>query len=63
MRLFEGARWGSIFVQRSSHMARPLCLRGTEHWQRFFELLVEANTGAWGKECRRPRRVHFAKDA
>jgi nitroreductase len=49
MRLFEAARWAP-----SSFNAQPwralYARRGTEHWQTFFDLLVDANK-AWAKNA------------
>ena len=49
MRLFEAARWAP-----SSFNAQPwralYALRGTEHWQTFFDLLVDANK-VWAKNA------------
>ena len=49
MRLFEAARWAP-----SSFNAQPwralYARRGTEHWQTFFDLLVNANKG-WAKDA------------
>src|SRR5499433_4297082 len=49
MRLFEAARWAP-----SSFNAQPwralYALRGTEHWQTFFDLLVDANK-VWAKDA------------
>jgi nitroreductase len=49
MRLFEAARWAP-----SSFNAQPwralFARRGTEHWQTFFDLLVDANK-VWAKNA------------
>jgi nitroreductase len=49
MRLFEAARWAP-----SSFNAQPwralYARRGTEHWQTFFDLLVDANK-VWAKNA------------
>jgi len=41
-----------------SNGARFMRNRGTEHWQTFFDLLVDANK-AWAKKRGRPGRVHI----
>jgi nitroreductase len=49
MRLFEAARWAPSSF--NSQQWRALyARRGTEHWQTFFELLVEANK-VWAKNA------------
>src|SRR5215471_14365216 len=59
MRLFEAARWA-----RSSFNAQQwralYARRGTEHWQTFFDLLVDANK-TWAKKRGRSCLVRFAK--
>jgi nitroreductase len=49
MRLFEAARWApSLF---NAQQWRALyARRGTEHWQTFFNLLVEGNK-SWAKSA------------
>jgi nitroreductase len=49
MRLFEAARWAPSSF--NTQQWRALCARrGTEHWQTFFDLLVDANK-AWAKNA------------
>src|SRR6516162_8990363 len=49
MRLFEAARWApSSFNSQQWRALYALC--GTEHWQTFFDLLVDANK-AWAKNA------------
>src|SRR5437660_2005086 len=47
MRLFEAARWAPSSFNAQQWRALYAC-RGTEHWETFFDLLVEANK-AWPK--------------
>ena len=49
MRLFEAARWAPSSFNAQQWRAL-YALRGTEHWQTFFNLLVEANK-AWAKNA------------
>jgi nitroreductase len=49
MRLFEAARWAPSSFNAQQWRA-VYARRGTEHWQTFFDLLVEANK-AWAKNA------------
>ncbi len=49
MRLFEAARWGPSSFNAQQWRAL-YARRGTEHWQTFFELLVDANK-SWAKNA------------
>src|SRR5947199_1920227 len=49
MRLFEAARWAPSSFNAQQWRAL-YARRGTEHWQIFFDLLVDANK-AWGKNA------------
>jgi len=49
MRLFEAARWAPSSFNTQQWRAL-YARRGTEHWQRFFDLLVDANK-AWTKNA------------
>src|SRR5438046_3642188 len=49
MRLFEAARWAPSSFNTQQWRAL-YAGRGTEHWQTFFDLLVEANK-AWAKNA------------
>src|SRR5216117_3663025 len=49
MRLFEAARWAPSSFNAQQWRALYAC-RGTEHWQTFFDLLVDANK-AWAKNA------------
>jgi len=49
MRLFEAARWAPSSFNAQQWRAL-YARRGTEHWQTFFELLVDANK-AWAKNA------------
>src|SRR5207244_10512278 len=49
MRLFEAARWAPSSFNTQQWRAL-YARRGTEHWQRFFDLLVDANK-AWAKNA------------
>jgi nitroreductase len=49
MRLFEAARWAPSSFNAQQWRALYAC-RGTEHWQTFFDLLVDANK-AWAKKA------------
>src|SRR6266581_4786864 len=49
MRLFEAARWAPSSFNAQQWRAL-YGRRGTEHWQTFFELLVDANK-AWAKNA------------
>ena len=49
MRLFEAARWAPSSFNAQQWRAL-YALRGTEHWQNFFDLLVDANT-TWAKNA------------
>ena len=49
MRLFEAARWAPSSFNTQQWRAL-YARRGTEHWQRFFNLLVDANK-AWAKNA------------
>jgi hypothetical protein len=44
---FRSGALGAVIVQHAA-MARSLCASRTEHWQTFFDLLVDANK-AWAK--------------
>ena len=49
MRLFEAARWAPSSFNAQQWRAL-YARRGTEHWQTFFDLLVDANK-AWAKNA------------
>ena len=49
MRLFEAARWAPSSFNTQQWRAL-YARRGTEHWQTFFDLLVDANK-AWAKNA------------
>ena len=49
MRLFEAARWAPSSFNAQQWRALYAC-RNTEHWQTFFDLLVDANK-AWAKNA------------
>src|SRR5437762_12843540 len=49
MRLFEAARWAPSSLNTQQWRAL-YARRGTEHWQTFFDLLVDANK-AWAKNA------------
>ena len=49
MRLFEAARWAPSSFNAQQWRAL-YARRGTEHWQAFFDLLVDANK-AWAKNA------------
>jgi nitroreductase len=49
MRLFEAARWAPSSFNAQQWRAL-YARRGTEHWQSFFDLLVEANK-TWAKNA------------
>src|SRR5438270_13753778 len=49
MRLFEAARWAPSSFNTQQWRAL-YARRGTKHWQRFFDLLVDANK-AWTKNA------------
>jgi nitroreductase len=49
MRLFEAARWAPSSFNTQQWRAL-YAHRGTEHWQTFFDLLVDANK-AWAKNA------------
>ena len=49
MRLFEAARWAPSSFNTQQWRALYACRR-TEHWETFFDLLVEANK-AWAKNA------------
>src|SRR5262249_37083418 len=49
MRLFEAARWAPSSFNAQQWRAL-YARRGTEHWQTFFDLLVDANK-AWAKDA------------
>jgi len=49
MRLFEAARWAPSSFNTQQWRAL-YARRGTEHWQTFFDLLVDANK-AWAKDA------------
>ena len=49
MRLFEAARWAPSSFNAEQWRAL-YARRGTEHWQTFFDLLVDANK-AWAKSA------------
>ena len=50
MRLFEAARWAPSSFNTQQWRAL-YARRGTEHWQTFFDLLVDANK-TWAKKTR-----------
>src|SRR5256714_10880991 len=49
MRLFEAARWAPSSFNAQQWRAL-YARRGTEHWQTFFDLLVDANK-SWAKNA------------
>ena len=49
MRLFEAARWAPSSFNTQQWRAL-YARRGTEHWQTFFDLLVDANK-TWAKNA------------
>jgi nitroreductase len=59
MRLFEAARWAPSSFNAQQWRAL-YARRGTEHWQTFFDLLVEAK--GLGEECGGAGGVHLQKD-
>ena len=59
MRLFEAARWAPSSFNTQQWRAL-YARRGTEHWQTFFDLLVDGEQNV-GKKRGRSRRFYFAQ--
>ena len=60
MRLFEAARWAPSSFNAQQWRAL-YARRGTEHWQTFFDLLVDANK-TWAKNAAAPcHKIWFCR--